>query len=113
MSKNELQTGFNGLLNTIQSQIEDDDITEVSYKINKKKGIMSISGKKNNEAFRATKQIYGDSGSVQSASRFNANIDRTDRVRIVKDMYRKGFKQQEIADTLGISQAQVSNIINS
>ena len=63
MSKNELQTGFNGLLNTIQSQIEDDDITEVSYKINKKKGIMSISGKKNNEAFRATKQIYGDSGS--------------------------------------------------
>ncbi len=57
MSKNELQTGFNGLLNTIQSQIEDDDITEVSYKINKKKGIMSISEKKNNEAFRATKQI--------------------------------------------------------
>ena len=39
MSKNELQTGFNGLLNTIQSQIEDDDITEVSYKINKKKAL--------------------------------------------------------------------------
>lgn len=113
MSKNELQVGYNGLLNTIQSQIEDEDITEVTYKINKKKGIMSISGKKNNEAFRATKQIYGNEGAIQSTSRFNANIDRSERVRIVKDMYKKGYKQQEIADTLGISQAQVSNIINS
>lgn len=113
MSKNELQVGFNELLNMMQSQIEDDDITEVSYKINKKKGIMSISGKKNNEAFRATKQIYGDNGSVQFASHFNASIDRSERARIVKDMYKKGYKQQEIADTLGISQAQVSNIINS
>lgn len=113
MSKNELQKGFNGLLNTIQSQIEDDDVTEISYKINKKKGIVSISGKKNNEAFRATQQIYGNNGTLQSASRFNANIDRSERAKIVRDMYRKGYKQQEIADTLGISQSQVSNILNS
>lgn len=113
MNRNSLKNNFNSLMNTIQTQIEDENITEVSYKINKKKGIMSISGKKNNEAFRATQQIYGNNGTLQSASRFNANISRDERVKIVKDMYKKGYKQQEIADTLGISQAQVSNIVNS
>ena len=37
MAKNELQKRFNNLLITIQSQIAVDDITEVSYNINKKK----------------------------------------------------------------------------
>lgn len=113
MGKNEIQKNSNGLLDTIKSQIEDDEVTEVTYRINKKKGIMSISGKKNDEAFRATRQLYGDNGTVQSASRFNANIDRSERSQIVRDMYRQGYKQQEIADMLGISQSQVSNILNS
>ncbi len=113
MAKNELQTIFGGLLDTIKSQVTDNDVTEVSYKIDKKKGIMSISGKKNDESFRATQRFYNGNGMVQTAARFNANMSRSERADVVKQLRREGYKQQEIADMLGISQAQVSNILNS
>ena len=113
MGKNELQKGFGGLLSTIMSQINDSDVTEVSYKIDKRKGIMNISGKKNDESFRATQRFYGDNGMVQTAARFKQNMSRPERVNVVKQLRREGYKQQEIADMLGISQAQVSNILNS
>lgn len=113
MGKSEIQTNTNNLLNTIRAQIEDDSVTEVTYKINKKKGIMSISGKKDNEAFRVIKEIYGNNGYVQSASRFNSNMTRDEKKQAVHEMYSSGYKQQEIADMLGISQPQVSHLLNS
>ena len=112
MAKNELQKGFDGLLSTIMSHINDSDVTEVSYKIDKCKGIMNISGKKRDEVFRATQHFY-DKGVVKTASSFRANMSRSERKKLVKQLRREGFKQQDIADRLGISQSQVSNILNS
>ena len=113
MSKHEIKANSDDLYNTIISQIKDDSVTEVTYKINKKKGIMSISGKGDNGAFRATKELYGNSGSIQSTSLFNTDIDREEKKRIVHEMYKNGYKQQQIADMLGISQSQVSLLLNS
>lgn len=101
------------IIDSISSLITDESVTEVTYKINKKKGIINISGKKDNEVFQSTKQIYGDNGCLQSVSRFNSTIARSERKQIVLSMREDGLKQQEIANILGISQSQVSNIVNS
>lgn len=113
MSKNELKKLSNGLLDMIQTQIDDDDVTEITYKINKKKGLMTVHGKKKNEAFRATQQIFGENGVLQSAAHFNADMNKSERKKIAKELRKKGYKQQEIADTLHISQSQVSNLLRS
>ena len=113
MAKNGLKKTSGTLLSAIQAQLDDDDVTEITYKINKKKGIMTVHGKKNNEAFRATQQIYGENGALQSASHFNADMDKSERKKVAKDLRKKGYKQQEIADTLQISQSQVSNLLRS
>lgn len=113
MGKNELTDARKSLMNTITSHLDDSNVTEVTYKIDKRKGIMSVKGKKNDEAFHATQSFYGGKGIIQKASRFQTNIDRSERVDIVKKLRKEGYTQQEIADTLGISQSQVSNILNS
>lgn len=113
MSKKALSIDVNGIMSTVKSQVDDKDVTEVTVKIDKNKGIMNVHGKKNNEVFRVTKQIYDESGYIQSVSCFDTNAERSKRNQTIKQMYENDhFKQQEIADMLGISQSQVSNILN-
>ena len=113
MKENALQPNYGGLMKTISTQIQDDAVTEVTYKINKEKGILSVHGKKNGEIFRSTQELYNGFGIVQNSSSFHTITDRTERATVVKELRQKGYKQQEIADMLGISQAQVSIILNS
>ena len=102
----------NSILHLINEQVNDDSIEEITYKINKKKGIINITGKKSDEVFSATKTLFDDCGIIQVASEFKANMSKSDRIEHVKKMRKKGFKQQEIANMIGISQAQVSNILH-
>ena len=74
---------------------------------------MNISGKKNDESFRATQRFYTGNGMIQTAARFNVNMSRSERADLVVELRREGYKQQEIADITGISHAHVSNILNS
>lgn len=116
MSKNEIMIGkekdSNSLLTLIEQQLKDDDIEEVSYKISKKKKIVNITGKKANELFTITRCLFDGDGIVQNLSKFNTNISKSNKEKHIKSLSDKGYKQKEIASMLGISQAQVSNILH-
>lgn len=100
------------VLNLINEQINDNSIEEVTYKVNKKKGIINISGKKNDIVFSATKNLFDNNGIMQITSKFNKDISKNEKVKYIKDLSKKGLRQQEIANMLGISQAYVSNVLH-
>ena len=104
-AKSELQ------VNTIMSHINDSDVTKVSCDIDKCKGTMDISVKNSNEVFCEKQRSY-DGGFIKTATTFSCNMSQPERKKLVKQLRREGFKQQDIADRLGISQSQVSNLQN-
>ena len=86
---------------------------DVNFKYQRKNGKTSASYKQNGIAFRGEQSQYGSYGTVRKVSQFVDKIPKGDRIEIAKKLYREGHTQQEIADMLGISQSQVSNMINS
>jgi DNA invertase Pin-like site-specific DNA recombinase len=107
------EKGCGEIFDMFTELLEDDDVTELKFDISKKKCLMTVKGKReNNESFRITKTLCIN-GTEESASDQKQKTDPSERAKAVKEMREKGYKQQEIADTLGISQAQVSNILRA
>jgi SOS response regulatory protein OraA/RecX len=107
------EKGCGEIFNMFTELLEDDDITELKFDISKKKCLMTVKGKReNDESFRITKTLRGK-GSKENATDQKQKTDPSERAKTVKEMREKGYKQQEIADTLGISQALVSNILRA
>ena len=107
------EKGCGEIFDMFTELLEDDDITELKFDISKKKCLMTVKGKReNDESFRITKTLRVK-GSEENVADQKRKTDPSERARTVKEMREKGYKQQEIADTLGISQAQVSNILKA
>lgn len=107
------EKGCGEIFDMFTELLEDDDITELKFDISKKKCLMTVKGKReNDESFRITKTLRVK-GSEEIVADQKRKTDPSERAKTVKEMREKGYKQQEIADTLGISQAQVSNILKA
>ena len=112
MSKNNAKENrCSELFDMVTELLEDQSLSELKFDISKKKCLVTVKGKReNDESFKITKTIQFN-GAEESSSREKAKTDPSEREKTVKEMRAKGCKQQEIADALGISQAQVSNIL--
>lgn len=101
--KREGNSGFQALENFVNQT----GLKNVKTSYNTKTGTACITGTKDGYQYTTTmqKERYGV---VQTQSRFESNLGKDALVSQVQSLRRQGYRQQEIADMLGISQASVS-----
>lgn len=94
-------------MNEVVSNIGLDD-AKVSY--NAKTGTASVTGVRNGIQYTTTLKRQ-QHGVVQINSHFDTNIGREGLISQVKELRKQGYKQQQIAEMLGISQTTVHNYL--
>ena len=96
---------------TLLSQLASSlNLENVNMRTNSKTGTATVTGSRDGMQFTTTIQ-RNSYGVTQSTSRYVTNMGRDALIQQARELRRQGYKQTEIADMLGISQASVSKYL--
>lgn len=106
MSNEIIKKQSQNVLVAINDLVSNIGLSDVKTSFNSKTGTASVTGNKNGIQYTTTlaKQLCGI---VQTTTQFATNVGKDVLVAQAKDLRKQGFKQQQIADMLNISQATV------
>lgn len=98
------------ILTVIDNLISDVGLNDVKTSFDSKTGIASVIGNKDGFQYTTTltKHLHGV---VQTTTQFATNLGKEALISQIKDLRKQGYKQQQIADMLKISQATVSKYL--
>ena len=98
------------ILTAINNLVSDIGLNDVKTSFDSKTGIASVIGNKDGVQYTTTltKHIHGV---VQTTTKFATNLGKDALTAQIKDLRKQGYKQQQIADMLKISQATVSKYL--
>ena len=82
-------------------------LNDVKQSFNSKAGIATVSGTKDGIQ-HTIKQLHGV---IQTTAQFAVNMGRDALIAQAKDLSKQGYKQQQIALMLGVSQATISKYL--
>ena len=110
MSNEIIKKQSQNVLGAINNLIANIGLKDVKTTFNSKNGTASVVGTKDGIQYTTTltKQLYGV---VQTTTQFAANLGKEALQAQIKDLRKQGYKQQQIADMLNISQATVSKYL--
>lgn len=98
------------ILNAINSLIADVGLNDVKTTFDSKTGIASVIGNKDGFQYTTTLTQHMN-GVVQTTTQFATNLGKEALSSQIKALRKQGYKQQQIADMLKISQATVSKYL--
>lgn len=98
------------ILTAISDLISDIGLNDVKTNFDSKTGIASVIGNKDGFQYTTTLTKHLN-GVVQTTTKFATNIGKEALISQVKNLRKQGYKQQQIADMLKISQATVSKYL--
>ena len=98
------------ILTAINNLISDVGLNDVKTNFDSKTGIASIIGNKDGFQYTTTVTKHMN-GIVQTTTKFATNLGKEALISQIKDLRKQGYKQQQIADMLKISQATVSKYL--
>lgn len=106
--KNKFPSANNSnVLETLHDFISKTGLDDVKTSINTKTGTASITGTKDGFQYTTTVKRK-EKGVIQTQTSFDTNLGKEALVLQVKELLNDGYRQQEVADMLGISQSLVS-----
>lgn len=110
MSKGLMKKQSQNILTVIDNLISDVGLNDVKTSFDSKTGIASVIGNKDGFQYTTTltKHLHGV---VQTTTQFATNLGKEALISQIKDLRKQGYKQQQIADMLKISQATVSKYL--
>ena len=111
MQNNVVKKQPQNILSAINDLVSDMGLNDVRTNFDSKTGIASVIGNKDGFQYTTTVTKHKN-GVVQTTSQFVTNIGKEALIAQIKDLRKQGFKQQQIADMLKISQATVSKYLN-
>ena len=106
MGNNLVKKGIN-VIQMLENFVAQTELENVKTTLNTKTGTASITGSKDGYQYTTTMQKETHC-MVRTESMFECNLLKEALISQVKNLRRQGYKQQEIADMLGISQSLVS-----
>ena len=110
MSNDLIKKQPQNILNVINNFISDIGLNDVKTNFDSKTGIVSVVG--NKDGFRYTTTLTKHmNGVVQTTTQFAPNLGKEALISQIKHLRKQGYKQQQIADMLKISQATVSKYL--
>lgn len=98
------------ILNAINSLVADVGLNDVKTAFDSKTGIASVIGNKDGFQYTTTLTQHMN-GVVQTTTKFATNLGKEALSSQIKALRKQGYKQQQIADMLKISQATVSKYL--
>lgn len=105
---NELANKSTSISEKFQDFVNAVGLDDVKMAINTKNGTTTISGHK--EGLQYTTTIKQEAkGMIQTSSQFDVNMSKDLLSEQIKELRKQGYKQKDIANMLGVSQATVSN----
>ena len=110
MSNDLMKKQSQNILTVIDNLISDVGLNDVKTSFDSKTGIASVIGNKDGFQYTTTltKHLHGV---VQTTTQFATNLGKEALISQIKDLRKQGYKQQQIADMLKISQATVSKYL--
>lgn len=96
-----------GLMNDLAERT---GLNNPKFSFDSRTGTAIVTGDKDGLKYTTTLQRQ-ENGIIQTSAQMNTNIGREALISQVKELYRQGYKQQEIATMLGISQSTVHNYL--
>lgn len=98
------------VLTAINNLVANIGLNDVKTSFNSKTGTASVTGNRDGIQYTTTlKRMLN--GIVQTSSQFAINLSKDALKDQISDLKKEGFKQQQIANMLNISQATVSNYL--
>ena len=91
----------------VKEFIEQTGLSDAKMTLNSKTGTVSITGRKGGYHYTTVMQ-QEKQGKIVKNTTFAVNVGKEALIEQIKDLRREGYKQSEIADMLGVSQALVS-----
>ncbi|BFL11144.1 helix-turn-helix domain-containing protein [[Clostridium] hylemonae] len=110
MSNDLMRKKSKNILTAINSLVSDIGLNDVKTTFDSKTGIASVIGNKDGFQYTTTLTKHMN-GIVQTTTQFGTNLGKEALISQIKDLRKQGFKQQQIADMLKISQATVSKYL--
>jgi DNA-binding NarL/FixJ family response regulator len=110
--KNEIaKRNQENILVAINNLVSSVGLDDVKTSFNSKTGTASVTGNRHGIQYTTTlkKQL---NGIIQTTSQFSTDMNKDALKSQIKDLRKQGYKQQQIADMLNISQATVSNYLH-
>lgn len=110
MSDDLMRKKSNNILTAINGLIADVGLNDVKTTFDSKTGIASVIGNKDGFQYTTTLTKHMN-GVVQTTTQFATNLGKEALISQIKALRKQGYKQQQIADMLKISQATVSKYL--
>ena len=110
MSHEIVQKEQQNVLSAINEVISNIGLNDVKTSFNSKTGTASVTGNRNGIQYTTTLKRQ-QHGVIQTNSQFDTNIGKDALAAQVKELRKQGYKQQQIADMLNISQSTVHNYL--
>ena len=110
MNKYLIKNQSTNILDEINKFVSNTGLINVKTTFNSKTGIASISGNKDGFQYTTTLSKYKN-GIVKTTTEFVINVGKDGLISQIKALRKQGYKQQQIADMLIISQATVSKYL--
>lgn len=110
MSKDLMKKQSQNILTAINNLVSDVGLNDVKTNFDSKTGIASVIGNKDGFQYTTTltKHLHGV---MQATTKFATNLGKEALISQIADLRKQGYKQQQIADMLKISQATVSKYL--
>ena len=110
MNNNLTKKQSKNILAAINNLIANIGLDDVKTNFDSKTGIASVIGHKDGFQYTTTLTEHVN-GVVQTSSKFALNLGKEALVSQIKALRKQGYKQQQIADMLKVSQATVSKYL--
>ena len=107
MSDNLMKKQPKNILTVMDNLVSDIGLNDVKTTFDSKTGIASVIGNKDGFQYTTTLTKHMN-GVVQTTTQFATNLGKEALISQIKALRKQGYKQQQIADMLKISQATVS-----
>lgn len=110
MSNDLMRKQSKNILNAINNFVSNTGLNDVKTTFDSKTGIASVIGNKDGFQYTTTLTKHMN-GVVQTTTQFATNLGKEALISQIKALRKQGYKQQQIADMLKISQATVSKYL--
>lgn len=110
MSNDLIKGQSKNILAVISNFVSNTGLNDVKTTFDSKTGIASVIGNKDGFQYTTTLTKHVN-GVVQTTTQFATNLGKEALTSQIKDLRKQGYKQQQIADMLKISQATVSKYL--
>lgn len=110
MTKGLVKKQPQNILTAINNLVADVGLDDVKTTFDSKTGIASVIGNKDGFQYTTTLTQHIN-GVVQTTTQFATNLGKEALTSQIKALRKQGYKQQQIADMLKISQATVSKYL--